>query len=76
MGVVSTIFDTLSQIVVQIVSLMGSLFEGVADIFYTAGEAGAPGSLTFVGTLSLIGVGIGLFWLGFRFIRSLIKTRG
>jgi len=76
MGAVSAIFDTLSQIIVQIVSLMGSLFEGVADIFYVAGEQGAAGTLTFVGTLSLIGVGISLFWLGFRFIRSLIKARG
>lgn len=71
MGVVSSIFETLSQIVVQIVTLMGSLFEGVAEIFYVAEEG-----LTFVGTLSLIGVGISLFWLGFRFIRSLIKARG
>jgi len=70
MGIVSAIFETLSEIITEVVTLMTSLFEGVADIFYAEGE------LTFVGTLALVGLGISLFWLGFKFIRSWVKTKG
>lgn len=76
MGIVTTIFDTLSQIITNIVSLMGNLFDGVAELFYVPGQGGAVGSLTFIGVLSLVAVGLSLFWLGFKFIRSLVKTKG
>jgi len=70
MGIVSAIFETLSEIITEVVTLMTDLFEGVAGIFYAEGE------LTFVGTFALIGLGISVFWLGFKFIRSWIKTKG
>jgi len=76
MGIVSTIFDALSQIITNIVGLMGDLFDGVVEIFYVAGEGSSAGSLTFIGVLSLVAVGLGLFWLGFKFIRSLVKIKG
>lgn len=73
MAIVSDIFTTLGSIITQIVTLIGSLFEGVTDLFYISGEGGG---LTFVGVLSLVALGFSLFWLGFNFIRGLIKTRG
>jgi hypothetical protein len=71
MGIVSAIFETLSEIITEVVTLMTSLFEGVAGIFYSEADG-----LTFVGTLALVGLGISVFWLGFKFIRSWIKTKG
>lgn len=76
MAVVTSIFEVLGTIITQLVSLIGDLFEGVVTIFYKAGESGAAGELTFVGVLALVGVGVGLFWLGFGFIRNLIKMKG
>lgn len=76
MGIVSTIFTALGEIITGLVTLIGNLFAGVTEIFYVAGTEGASGELTFIGILMLIGVGMGLFWLGFNFIRSLIKMRG
>lgn len=73
MSMVTEIFTTLSSIVTSVISMMGDLFQGVADIFYTSGESGG---LTVIGVLALIGVGTGLFWLGFQFILRFIKMRG
>lgn len=73
MGIVTEIFSTLTEIITQVVNLIGGLFEGAVNIFYTSGESGG---LTVLGVLALIGVGMGLFWLGFNFILRFIKMRG
>lgn len=75
MGFVSEIFETLGSIVSSFVTMLVSLFESVVDIFYTPGTGEAPGELTIVGVLMLIGLGTGLVIWAFSYIRRLIRVR-
>lgn len=72
---VSAIFNEISTIVSSFVTLLTSLFGSVVEIFYTPGASGGAGSLTVVGTLSLIGLGTGLVIWAFNFVRRLIRVR-
>lgn len=69
-GAISEIFTTLGKVVTGFTSTISSLFTGVTAIFWNGT------SLTFVGGMSLLALGIGLFYMGFKFIRKLIKMRG
>ena len=70
------IFDSLKDIVGGMGTTFSELFAGVTKLFYTAPVEGVGGGLTFIGVMSLVGLGIGLFMFGFRFIKNLIKMRG
>lgn len=59
--VASTIFD-----------LIPSLFQSLSSIFWDA-EAG---TLTFIGTLAILGLGMTLCWVAFRVIRGFMHLRG
>jgi hypothetical protein len=72
---ITTIFDALGDIVTSVIAWFGDIFNGVAELFYTAGTGGSAGSLTLLGTLSLIGVGVGAFYFVLRWIISLIRVR-
>lgn len=72
---VSAIFSAISEIVTDFISVLGSLFTGVAGLIYTPGEGNAAGQLTVLGTLMLIALATGLVLWGFYFIRSLIRVR-
>lgn len=72
---ITQIFQVLGDIISAFSSLVVDLFGSVVSIFYTAGTGSDPGSLTIVGTLTLIGAGAGLVMWAFRFLRSLIKVK-
>ena len=74
MDFVTTMFETLQQIVTAVGSLIGNVFESVVDLIYDSSPEG--GGLTVVGVLLLIGVAVGLFFFVFRWVRSLIRIRG
>ena len=69
-GAISEIFTTLGKVITGFTSTISSLFTGVTAIFWDGSK------LTFVGGMSLLALGIGLFYMGFRFIHRLIKMRG
>ena len=73
MDFVTTMFETLQQIVTAVGSLIGNVFESVVNLIYDSSEGGG---LTVVGVLLLIGVAVGLFFFVFRWVRSLIRIRG
>lgn len=72
---VTAIFQAISDIVTQFITVLGSLFTGVAGLIYTPGSGSTPGELTVLGTLMLIALSTGLVLWGFYFIRSLIRVR-
>lgn len=72
---VTAIFQAISDIVTQFITVLGSLFTGVAGLIYTPGSGSNPGELTVLGTLMLIALATGLVLWGFYFIRSLIRIR-
>ena len=69
-GAISEIFTMLGKVITGFTSTISSLFTGVTAIFWDGSK------LTFVGGMSLLALGIGLFYMGFRFIRKLVKMRG
>lgn len=73
MDFITTMFETLQDIVTAVGSLIGSVFESVVDLIYDSSEGGG---LTVIGVLLLIGVAVGLFFFVFRWVRSLIRIRG
>lgn len=72
---VSAIFQAIGDIITEFVTVLGSLFSGVAGLIYTPGSGSDPGQLTVLGTLMLIALSTGLVLWGFYFIRSLIRVR-
>lgn len=72
---VSAIFTELSNIISAFATMLVSLFEAVAGVFYTPGTSGAAGSLTIVGTLTLISVGVAIVMWAFAQIRRMIRVK-
>lgn len=68
MGIITEIFAALVAIVNGFVSVLVAGFNGIIEIFYDSGES----TLTVLGVLLLIGLGMGLVYFVFRFIRGLI----
>ena len=68
---------TFIETIGSVFELIPDLFTSLSAIFWTPGSgADSPGSLTFVGTLALIGVGLALCWVAFRVIRGFMHLRG
>lgn len=67
--------------IVEALSAMGdwfvSMFNSLVALFWVEAESGAGvGHLTFVGTIALIGISIGLVMGLFRLIRGFLRMRG
>ena len=69
---IADIFNTITQAISGFASALASGVTSVASMFYTSGE---NGGLTFLGTLLLIAVGVGVVYWVFRLIRGLIARR-
>ena len=65
---VSAIFDTIAEVLTEYVSAITNVFEGVINIFYKS-ETG----LTLMGTLLLIGIGVGIVVWAFNLVKGLIR---
>jgi hypothetical protein len=72
---IATIFETVTQAISGFVGSLTSAVSSIAALFYTPGTDGAAGQMTFLGTLVLIGVGVGIVYWVFRLIRGLIGQR-
>lgn len=72
---IQSIFETITNAINAFAGSLTSAVTSVGALFYTPGEGNAPGSMTFLGTLLLIGVGVGVVYWVFRLIRGLIAQR-
>lgn len=70
-SVVSDLWEGLSTVITEVIDTMVSLFTGVVKIFYDS--TAQTDKITVIGWLTLSAMGIGLFFLGLRFVRSLIN---
>jgi hypothetical protein len=68
---ISEIFDTILDVVTEYTVILQNLFEGLVDIFYDD----ATTSLTLLGTLALIAVGVGIVAWAFGLVKSLFRMR-
>lgn len=65
---IDDLWDGLESIITKVISFFGNLFQSIISIFWTSGTG-----LTTVGTLFLISMGVGFFWLAIRFITGLVR---
>lgn len=72
---ISAIFETITAAINGFAGSLTQAVTSVGALFYTPGEGSAAGSMTFLGTLVLIGVGVGVVYWVFRLIRGLIAQR-
>jgi hypothetical protein len=66
---IAEIFETIQDVVDAYVSVLQNLFEGLVAIFY------ANDTLTLLGTLALIAVGVGIVAWAFGLVKSLFRMR-
>jgi hypothetical protein len=65
------IFETIQAVVTAYVTVLQNLFEGLVEIFYDSTSA----SITLLGTLALIAVGVGIVAWAFGLVKSLFRMR-
>lgn len=65
---VGEIFTTIGEVLTSYVQSISSVFQNIINIFYNS-ESG----LTLLGTLVLIGVGIGIVVWAFNLVRGLMS---
>jgi hypothetical protein len=68
---IAEIFDTIVAVVTEYITVLQGLFEGLVEIFYDD----ATTSLTLLGTLALIAVGVGIVAWAFGLVKSLFRMR-
>lgn len=65
-NLVTEIFDEAGHAVTGFTGVLNDGMSGVTQLFY------ANGQLTVLGTLLVVGIGVGVVYFGFRLIRSLL----
>jgi hypothetical protein len=66
---IQTIFETIQDVVDAYVGVLQNIFEGLVTIFYDGT------TLTLLGTLALIAVGVGIVAWAFGLVKSLFRMR-
>lgn len=70
----SLIFEEIGNVINGFSTALGNAINSITSMFYTAPTGSATtGSLTVLGTLSLIAVGCGLVYWAFRLIKGLVR---
>lgn len=65
------IFETIQDVVDGYVEVLQNIFEGLVNIFYND----TTSTLTLLGTLALIAVGVGIVAWAFGLVKSLFRMR-
>jgi len=66
---ITGIFQTIADVVDAMIGVVVSLFESLVGIFYDGTD------ITLIGTLALIGAGVGLVYWAFDTVRGLFNVR-
>lgn len=66
---ISAIFQAIGTVITQFAQVIGNGFSSLVSIFYDSE------GLTLVGTLAIIGAGVGLVYWAFGLIRNFIAIR-
>lgn len=69
---IAEIFNTAGGAITGMTGLIGDGVTGIVSLFWDA----TASKLTIPGTLGVVGLGIGVFYFAFRWVRSLMKARG
>lgn len=69
---VSSIFNVISETIDSFFSVLSVGINSVIELFYKTSESG--GNFTFLGTMLMIGLGVGLVWTLIKWISGLVKN--
>ena len=69
---ISAIFGVIGDAITAFATCLASAVTSVTSMFYTPGSGSDPGQMTFLGTLILVVVGVGLVYYAFRLIKGLL----
>lgn len=74
LSIVSDIFGAMGEVATGFTTFLTNLFNSIVPIFWTAPTGSeTTGSLTLIGTLTIVSAVIGLALWAFGFIRRLIR---
>jgi hypothetical protein len=68
---VADIFETIADVVSSYITVLTASFEGLVEIFYNS----TTDSITLLGTLALIAVGVGIATFAFNLVKGLFKMK-
>jgi hypothetical protein len=68
---VADIFETIADVVASYITVLTASFEGLVEIFYDS----TAQSITLLGTLALIAVGVGIATFAFNLVKGLFRMR-
>lgn len=68
---ISSMFEVVGQAITAFTTALVNAFSGITELFYTTSEG--SGQWTFLGNLLLIAVGVGIVYLCYNVIRSLVR---
>jgi len=72
-SITSDIFETAVESATGFISIIVGAISAVVPIFWDSTLNTGSGGLTFIGTVSVIGLGITVAVTGFAFVKGLIK---
>lgn len=70
------IFTAISSVWSEVATWLVDFIPTITEIFWTPGASGTAGSLTFLGVLAVVGLGISVFLLIMRIIQNFLHLRG
>lgn len=73
-SMVSEIFNVMTEALEGFFGVLSGGITNVVNLFYTKPVGEAPGGFTFLGTILLIGLGIGLVWTLIKWISGLVRN--
>lgn len=65
------IFETVGEVISSYITVLTASFEGLVEIFYNS----TTESITLLGTLALIAVGVGIATFAFNLVKGLFKMK-
>ena len=65
---VAELWSIISEVLTGFITALVSAFDGITAVFYDATDG-----FTVIGQLLLIGLGMGIVYFAFKFIRNLIR---
>lgn len=68
--------EAITSVWTDVMEWITTSLSSVQDVFYTPGASGGAGSLTFLGTLAVISVAIGIAFLVIGVIQNFLRLRG
>ena len=72
----NAIITSITGVFTAIADWISTTLPSITEIFYTPGTGETPGSLTFLGVLAVVALGISIFFLLMGLVQNFLHFRG